>query len=186
MFSSLQSTTSAIIALKYLLLLQLFQYRIVTRKLKGTEACLMYLKRVCGHSISQVCYHQTHNIQLSQSTNLVNLLRLGKDMEGIDYSVHTCKIVSLIDMPPAEISVANRSCTVLFVEKTNSANGFGRSRMILIASSAPFTYTITTRDHISCRIFSKCREDPNLEPESKVPTLYSYNHMSKTYGFKWN
>jgi hypothetical protein len=135
----------------------------------------MYLKRVCG----QVCYHQTHNIQLSQSTNLVNLLWLGKDMEGIDYCVHTCKTVSLIAMPPAEISVTNRSCTVLFVEKTYSANGFGRSRMILIASSAPFTYTITTRDHISCRIFSKCREDPNLEPESKVPTLYSYNHMSK-------
>ncbi len=139
----------------------------------------MYLKRVCGHSVSQVCYHQTHNIQFSQSTSLVNLLQLGKDMEGMDYSVRTCKIISLIPTPPAEISVTNRSCTALSVEKTNSANGFDSSRMMLIASSTPLTYTITTRDHMARRIFSKCREDPNLEPENKVPTLYSHNHVSK-------
>jgi hypothetical protein len=67
----------------------------------------------------------------------------------------------------------------LSVEKTNSANGFDSSRMMLIASSTPLTYTITTRDHMARRIFSKCREDPNLEPENKVPTLYSHNHVSK-------
>jgi hypothetical protein len=67
----------------------------------------------------------------------------------------------------------------LSVEKTNSANGFDRSRMILIASSTPLTYTITTRDNTAFIIFGKHREDANLEPESEVTILYSYNHMSK-------
>ncbi len=109
----------------------------------------------------------------------MNLLTLGKDTKNIDYCVHTCKTVSLIPTAPADVSVRNRSCTALFVEKTYSANGFGRSRMILIASSTALTYTITTRDNTAFIILVKHREDPNLEPESEVTTLYFYNHTSK-------
>jgi hypothetical protein len=65
------------------------------------------------------------------------------------------------------------------VEKIYIANGFGRSRMILIASSTPLTYAITTRDNTAFIILVKHREDPNLEPESEVTTLNSYNHTSK-------
>jgi hypothetical protein len=87
---------------------------------------------------------------------------------------------------PADVSVTNCSCTALFVEKTYNANGFGRSRMILIASSTPLTYTITTRDNTAFIIFGNTGKIQTWSLKVKSQHYVLTTIQARTYEFKQN